>query len=152
MYFIHIHLPSPSFSQIHHPFLSGRPIFVTFLKPIESNLHWPYVPGCVALPVGHGRPTSLKKIDSPPGSSQLPIAPQLMALWSSPSLGWESVWLEFAPALCMLSLLLRVHSHNSPAVSKRTVSLQSCTASGSITLSSPEPPEERRWYRRPAQG
>lgn len=60
--------------------------------------------------------------------------------------------LELAPALCMLSLLLRVHLHNSRAVSRRTVFLQSCKASDFFTLSSPEPPEERRWSRCPSQG
>lgn len=60
--------------------------------------------------------------------------------------------LELAPALCLLSLLLRVHLHNSRAVPRRTVFLQSGTASDSFRLSSPEPPEERRWYRCPSQG
>lgn len=121
MYFIHIHLPSPGFSQIHHPFLSSRPVLWLFLKSTESNLHCPYILGCVALPVKHSQLTPLKKIDSPPGSSQLPIAPQLVALWSSPSLGWDSVCLEPALALCMLSLLLWVQLRNSPAVSRRAV-------------------------------
>lgn len=148
MCFIHIYLPSPSFSQIHHPFLSAHPILWLFWSQFVLTLYsWMCNPS-----VEHGPPTYLKKTDSLPGSSQLPIAPQLMALSSSPSLGWESVWLEFALVLCMLSLLLWVHLRNSPALSRRTVSLRSCTASGSITHSSPEPPEERRWFRRPAQG